>query len=424
MADGGRHSRVSRRDAPEKSRTAGEPLRVLLWSPGGSGLRYHGPGMAAYRLLRNIDPGRIRTDLAHGYPAQEAHEEVFSKTFLISALAAKDGGSFKSGAGAAGKLLSKLIFLFKAAKWLRANAANYDLFFGLSAGMRTLVPAILAERRGLPAVIVITGQWQVARGPLRKRLLGISRTRLAGLARVSGLVAVSREIQNALLDRGIPAEKIRRLPTGGVEPTEFKPLGPDEDRAALRAAAGLADRPTCLFAGGIAGRKRPHLVIEAIAQVQKRGLECRLVLAGPVRDEAYAARIKNLADEMGIADSLLWLGFRTDMPDLIRLCDVVCLPSAGEGLPSVPLQAMASGVPWVLTPFSGARDIVSDGVDGRIVSADATALADGLHGYLSNAALAGEHGERGRQKICQRFDTKKVAASYTAFFESLAGQTR
>src|SRR5690606_11381961 len=113
-------------------------LRVLLWSPKGSGLHYGGPGMAAYKLYSTASPTYWRADLAHGYKKQP-HYPVFNKEVLIAPLRRN--------------ATSKLRFLRRARSWLKDNYQDYDVFHGLQGVHATVLPALWAQELGMPAAV-------------------------------------------------------------------------------------------------------------------------------------------------------------------------------------------------------------------------------------------------------------------------------
>lgn len=104
-----------------------------------------------------------------------------------------------------------------------------------------------------------------------------------------------------------------------------------------------------------------------------------------------------------------WWGHRDDMPDVFRRSSVVCLPSYGEGLPRVLLEAAASGRPLVATDVPGCREIVRHGSTGFLVqSRSAASLAEGLARLLGDPDLRVSMGRAGRDLVAREFTLERV----------------
>ncbi|MEX0776991.1 MAG: glycosyltransferase family 4 protein [Phycisphaeraceae bacterium] len=383
---------------------APKPIRVLLWSPKGSGLHYGGPGMTAYRLYAAAGPDRFRLVLAHGHPSQEQYP-LFAQQHLIA----------KSSMGA----LDQLRFVMVARRWVARHAGEFDVFHGLQGFAMTVEPALVAEKRDLPAVIKLAAhRSDLADKPGWRSRLGFSRRRRQKVQRLSAIIAISRAIVDELREYGIPESKIAWIPNG-VDIEQFRPVADAAERRALREQLGWRDLPTLLFAGGINRRKSPHLLVEAIGLLKQRGLECQLVLAGPENDPPYTAQINDIRRNMGIDALVHWQGFTTDMAPLYRAADVFALPSLNEGMPNALMEAMASGLPSIATPISGTTDLIDDDVHGRLVPRDAALIADALAAYVSDPQVAARHGQASRQKVVDRFSTAAVLDAHERLFRRI-----
>jgi len=102
-------------------------------------------------------------------------------------------------------------------------------------------------------------------------------------------------------------------------------------------------------------------------------------------------------------------GMQTDVRPFLRSADAFCLPSSSEGMPNAVLEAMACGIPSIVTPVSGVKDLlVQNGVCGRIVDSTATAIADSLWEYVSEPALASEHGTTARFAAEKFFSSTEI----------------
>jgi glycosyltransferase involved in cell wall biosynthesis len=117
-----------------------------------------------------------------------------------------------------------------------------------------------------------------------------------------------------------------------------------------------------------------------------------------------------------------WLGFRSDIADILAASHVACLPSFyGEGLPKTLLEAMAAGRSIVTTDIPGCREAVEDGVNGLLVAPrNPELLADALGKLVDGPALRRQMGEAGRRRAEREFSSSKVVAETLSLYERTA----
>jgi glycosyltransferase involved in cell wall biosynthesis len=376
------------------------PLRIALWYPQGSGTHYGGPSSFSYRLYRVAPPGRYNLELVHGNP-NHARYDLFEAQHYLAPIPTGPVSLWR--------------YLRAADRWLADNARRFDIFHGLSGFHATVQPAFRAQQLGLPAVLFITnygielsdkGGW--------RGLLGLPRKRRQMVRHLSAVVAMSRAIYDELLQYGIPEANIARIPMG-VDTDRFRPADAAERRE-LRQRLGWPDRPTLVFAGGLTPRKRPHLLAEAVGIAKRAGLDCQLVLAGPEHDAPYCHQIRSRVDDLGIADRVIWNGFTDDIAPVYRAGDVFGLPSECEGMPASLVEAMACGLPALATPISGSSDLVTDGVQGRMVEPTPESVGQALVDYLRDPSLAVAHGRAAREKVLQGYSAIAVLEAYDQLF--------
>lgn len=389
-------------DSPAK------PLRVLLWAPRGSSEQYHGPGSFAFRLYSSRPPDQLQVALAHGNP-QQPTTQVYCEQHLI---APYWGGT-----------LNSLRFLYAGKRWLRQNVRRFDVFHGLGGYHYTMAPAYSAHQAGLPAVIFVALQGDEFTDKLGvKRLLGLPRRRRSMLRQIDAVIAMSRAIYAELREYGVSAERIARIPMG-VDAARFAPCGSSAEKRELRSRLGWPNRPTLLFAGALVERKRPHLLIEALAQLIRAGQECQVVLAGPAKDRAYQDRMKALTTDLGLEEFVTWTGHSPSIERLYAASDLFALPSTLEGMPAALVEAMSAGLACIGTPVSGVKDLIQDGINGRIVAPLAAELATTILDYLRDEQQMRQHGTAAREVVLRSYRSDIVLQAYRTLFERVvAGQ--
>jgi glycosyltransferase involved in cell wall biosynthesis len=160
--------------------------------------------------------------------------------------------------------------------------------------------------------------------------------------------------------------------------------------------------------------------LDAIPQVLARFPKTRFLIVGDGTDrgilEAYAA-------SRGCGKSVIFAGFRLDVPGILKNVSISVLPSLSEGLSNVLIEAMASGIAVVATAVGGTPEIVDDKVTGLLVPPrDAAGLAQAISSLLENPQLAARMGNAGRERIERRYSMERAVYEtqqlYTSLLES------
>ncbi len=286
-----------------------------------------------------------------------------------------------------------------------------------------LLGGLAARLAGVPAI-----GWCIRNSNLDKDTTKISTRAVVGLCASiskwvpSRILSCSEKALQVHVACGYAAEKMLVVPNG-FDLTRFKP---DNDaRRQIRAELGIADQAPLV---GLIGRFDPqknHAGFFAAAGVLHRQMpQVHFVLAGQGIDIGNAALLQAIT-QTGVLTHTHLLGLRNDMPALMAALDVLASSSSyGEAFPNVLGEAMACGVPCVVTDVGDSAYIVGD--TGRVVaSGDMTGLATALHELLAlspseKAAL----GERAHARVAAHFEIDKVVQQYEDFYETLLANTR
>jgi glycosyltransferase involved in cell wall biosynthesis len=154
-------------------------------------------------------------------------------------------------------------------------------------------------------------------------------------------------------------------------------------------------------------------LLEAAAQVP----EAQFVLAG---DGPLRASLEAQARSLGVEDRVKFLGYRSDIADLLADCDVFVLPSLYEGLPLSILEAMSAGKPVIATHIGGTDEAVIAGETGLLVPpADSAALAAAIRSLLTDRPLAQRLATAGRARVAQEFSAAKMVQQVIAVYDEL-----
>jgi glycosyltransferase involved in cell wall biosynthesis len=138
--------------------------------------------------------------------------------------------------------------------------------------------------------------------------------------------------------------------------------------------------------------------------------------AGPLRQP-----IERLAAELGVSEKVRLLGIRKDIPKLMAAADAYVMSSAWEGLPMVLLEAAASALPIVTTAVGGNSEIVHDGINGFVVSANnSEALADAMQRMEHLPAESRlSMGLAGRDHVAKHYSLSAVVDQWEEIYHSL-----
>jgi glycosyltransferase involved in cell wall biosynthesis len=213
----------------------------------------------------------------------------------------------------------------------------------------------------------------------------------------------------------------------GIELEHFAGGAPDA-RQRVRASLGAGpDEPLVLVPAALRDGKGHEVLLRALPDLRKRVPAVRVLFAGTGEREAA---LRSAARAVG--NAVQFLGLRTDIPELLRACDLVVLPSATrtdgtieEALPTVLLEAAAAGRAVVATRLSGIPEIVVDGRTGLLVPPnDPAALADAIATLLQDGARARAYGAAARHIAQQRFAIETQIARTQTLWASLVGAER
>ncbi|MEW6589794.1 MAG: glycosyltransferase [Pseudomonadota bacterium] len=249
---------------------------------------------------------------------------------------------------------------------------------------------------------------------------------VAACARLSSwlpvrIVSCSQQARAVHVALGYDAAKMTVIPNG-FDLARFKPDA--AARVSLRTELGLAaDTPLVGLIGRFDPQKNHAGFFEAAGLLHCRLPDVHFVLAGQGVDAANPALAAAMA-HAGVAAYTHLLGLRDDMPRVMAALDVLASSSYGEAFPNVLGEAMACGVPCVVTDVGDSAYIVGD--TGRVVaSGDMAGLALGLEELLAMPATEKALlGERARARVAEHFEIGKVVQQYADFYEDLLANVR
>lgn len=298
----------------------------------------------------------------------------------------------------------------------RLRAAGLDpvqLAFGGPLDLRT-GPALRRALAGFAPQVVVSWANRATRFAGRVRRGGADWTlvgRLGGFydlkyyRHCDHLVGNTRGVRDWLVEGGWPAERAHVVPNFAHDFAGAAPAG-------LPAPSGA---PRLLALGRLHRNKGFDVLLRALALLAGGA---RLFLAG---EGPERAGLEALARELGVANRVLFLGWRDDIGALLSACDVFVCPSRHEPLGNVVLEAWSAARPVVAAAAHGPREVVRDGETGLLVPINAPEpLAAAIAGLLADAPRRAALAAAGRAEFERAHAAAPVLARWREFLRSVA----
>jgi glycosyltransferase involved in cell wall biosynthesis len=332
-------------------------------------------------LLQRLDPSEFRLSVA----APRALLDALASDLAgvpVDALAAETENLTQVG-----QLRALAAFMRR----IRPDVVNPHLF------RSTAVAAPIARALGIGRVVeTYHGREAWRQGALRGRFV-VDRL-VARL--VTRVIAVSRGAADFLIHgKGYPAHKVVVVPNG----RDLTRFTPGAHREAVRKELGLdRDAPVVGVVGRLETQKGHVHLLDAWPQVVRAHPDARLLVVG---EGSLRDALVRQARDGHVADSVIFTGYRSDIPRILDATDVLALPSLHEGMPLTVIEAAAAGRPAVATAVDGTPEVVRDGETGYLVPpADPAALAEALLAMLGDADALARMGGEAYRWARERFD--------------------
>jgi glycosyltransferase involved in cell wall biosynthesis len=223
-----------------------------------------------------------------------------------------------------------------------------------------------------------------------------------------------------LISQKFRADHIVRIPNG-VNSEKFRPL------AEQRPDATGPER-IILCVARLEYPKGVDVLLHAWGRMMRAPQEWRASLTPRlciVGDGRFKPQMERMVTELGIQESVEFLGLRKDVLDLLRSAWGFVLPSRWEGMPNALLEAMACGLPCVATRVSGSEDIITHGINGLLVQPEQPAeMAQALRRLLEDPGFARHLGQEGRNTILREYQLSNVVEQCLSLYQRvLQGST-
>lgn len=149
-----------------------------------------------------------------------------------------------------------------------------------------------------------------------------------------------------------------------------------------------------IYVGELSDRKHQSLLIEAVSILRKKIPNIKLLLVG---DGVLKNNYKTMVNNLNLDENVEILGYREDVSNLMIISDLAVSTSRREGLPVNVMEAMATGLPLIVTNCRGNRDLIKNGVNGIVIKNDEVKeCADAIEKLYTSKELRSEYGEKNK----------------------------
>jgi len=177
-----------------------------------------------------------------------------------------------------------------------------------------------------------------------------------------------------------------------------------------------------LCVGRLVPAKGQHQLIDAVKRLAGQGRRVRLHLVGGGPDDVSLRQRVSQFEDPG---TVVFEGpvNHDRIRTLYDAADLFCIPSFGEGIPIVLMEAMASGIPCVTTQIAGIPELIRSGIDGLLVApSDLDGLTDALATLMDEQALRDRLSKNGRQRVLEHYDLRRNVQQLAAIFSERVKQ--
>lgn len=219
-----------------------------------------------------------------------------------------------------------------------------------------------------------------------------------------GIIVLSKEMQKELELHKFKKEKLFLIPNA-VDINKFKP---HKEKEKLREKFGYCGKKIIIFIGRLTEQKGVKYLIESFEKLEIK--EKYLIILG---DGELKETLKNMVFSLGIDDKVLFAGRKKNVLPYLQIADIFVLPSFSEGLPISLLEAMACGLPVIVSKVGGNVDVVEDKINGYLVEPkNVWKLKSAMEDLLKKEKELELMRKRNREKIVKNYSFGVIVEKY------------
>lgn len=235
------------------------------------------------------------------------------------------------------------------------------------------------------------------RGPERPALIAM-------LRQTDCIVSLNEESTAELVTAGFQPERITRM-VNGIDVEKFTP----------RLDYTLNKPPKIVFVGRLEPQKDIGTLLKAVKLVNRPNLQLLIIGEGNRRNI-----LEETTKSLGLREQVTFCGRVSEVTPFLATADLFVLPSIAEGISNALLEAMACGLPCLVSDIPGNRTVITHEKDGFLFPVkDSAALAHLLEKFLTDEALRRRIGQAGRATVMQQFSLQAVVEAYLSLYNRL-----
>ncbi len=210
----------------------------------------------------------------------------------------------------------------------------------------------------------------------------------------------------------LPRSKLVTINNGVEIPVDYDAMTKEDARSTLKVPKGL---PILGIIGRFSKPKNHQAFLESLVLVREKFPDLLVLIVGIGELEES---IRKKVSELGLEESVLFMGSRRDVPVILKALDALVIPSLWEGLPIVLLEALVSGTPVIATRVGGIPDVVEDRVTALLTAPDPESLSKTMIWALDHPVEMLRIAESGNKMSRDCYDIRKTAQQYRDLYRS------
>lgn len=210
--------------------------------------------------------------------------------------------------------------------------------------------------------------------------------------------------------------KVFYTPGVGIDCDAYKDI--KVNRKEIREALGVSDTDVvCISMGDLIPRKNYETALKALGKCKNKNIHYWICGQGPELNT-----LNEIVRKENITDRVHFLGFRTDVKELLKAADIFLFTTLQEGMPRSMMEAMASGLPCIASKIRGNVDLLEEGIGGYLVETrDIISISEKIDKLVENSMIRKQMGIRNLERI-KNFDIKEVKKVICKIYQEVLGQ--
>ncbi|NEO43491.1 MAG: glycosyltransferase [Moorea sp. SIO4A3] len=311
-------------------------------------------------------------------------------------------------------------FIFSAAltRWLWQHIRDYDIIHThYLFSYPSTCAGLIARHQEIPYVVSTIGQltpWALAQSRLKKQLY-TSLIERQNLNRAAAIHCTSAGEAEDVRNFGIQTPTIN-LPLGVNQPVNLP-----EAKQKLRHIHNIPTQtPIVLFFSRLHYKKRPDLLIQALNKLATQNLDFHLIFAGSGESD-YENQLKNLVASSGLTSRTTFTGLITGIHKELVLqgSDIFVLPTFSENFGIAIVEAMAAGLPVIITPGVQIAPEIAQAKAGLVVEGEVDALSNAIAQLLASPDFRNQLGENGKQLVSSRYSWSAISQNIASVYANI-----